>query len=98
MLCATCSATPIGTFHDGSPRFGCGPHAPIFGDKPTPLPKRLSVRGKLVTFRKCLHCFAVAPAGHFEWVRGGSWGEYPVRSCPYCGALGRTGIDFVRAG
>jgi AAA domain len=28
--CATCGSTPIGTFRDGSPRFGCGPHPPVW--------------------------------------------------------------------
>jgi hypothetical protein len=27
--CATCGAAPVGTFHEGSPRYTCGPHSPI---------------------------------------------------------------------
>lgn len=30
--CATCGKPPTGTYHDGSPRYSCGPHAPIFPD------------------------------------------------------------------
>lgn len=26
--CFTCGSMPVGTFPDGSPRYGCGPHAP----------------------------------------------------------------------
>jgi hypothetical protein len=28
--CATCGASPAGTFRDRSPRFTCGPHSPIY--------------------------------------------------------------------
>ncbi len=28
--CATCGAEPVGTYRDGGPRYGCGPHAPIW--------------------------------------------------------------------
>lgn len=28
--CATCGAVPVGTYRDGSPRYGCGPHEPIW--------------------------------------------------------------------
>lgn len=28
--CVTCHAAPVGTFHDGSPRYACGPHAPVW--------------------------------------------------------------------
>ena len=27
--CATCGSLPVGTYHDGSRRYGCGPHEPI---------------------------------------------------------------------
>lgn len=33
--CASCGAAPVGTFYDGSPRYGCGPHPPITGREQT---------------------------------------------------------------
>lgn len=30
--CASCGAEPSGTYRDGSPRFDCGPHDPVFTD------------------------------------------------------------------
>jgi hypothetical protein len=30
--CATCGSTPIGTFHDGSPRYDCGPHFAVYSE------------------------------------------------------------------
>jgi hypothetical protein len=32
--CATCGEPPVGEFHDGSPRYRCGPHLPIFPGMP----------------------------------------------------------------
>lgn len=28
--CATCGSMPTGVFHDGSPKYSCGPHTPIY--------------------------------------------------------------------
>lgn len=29
-VCATCGSAPVGTYSNGTPRFGCGPHEPVY--------------------------------------------------------------------
>ena len=39
MACVTCGAEPVGAFNDGSPRYNCGPHPPVYGGQAIPVEK-----------------------------------------------------------